>query len=56
MEEAFEGTGLGRKTLSEVCENVGFGVGYAKERLKKHNIQAKEGEILKEAATGHGIT
>ena len=55
IEEEFEGTGLGRKTLSEVCENVGVEVANAKERLKKHNIQVKEGEILKEVAIRHSI-
>jgi hypothetical protein len=50
VEEQFAGTGLGRKTLSQVCENTGVDIMRAKERLNENSIEIKENETLREAS------
>ncbi len=55
IEEQFAGAGLGRKTLSQVCEEVGVDIVHAKERLSKNNIHVKDDEILKNVAARYDI-
>jgi hypothetical protein len=55
VEEVFAGTGLGRKTLSQICKELGVDINHAKEKLSKNNIRLKDDDTLKEAANSHDI-
>ena len=55
VEEKFAGTGIGRKALSWILEDIGIDSELAKQRLSKNNIQADEEETLKEIAQRYGI-
>jgi hypothetical protein len=55
VEEKFAGTGLGRKALSWVLDDIGIDYELAKQRLSKNNIQADEKETLKEISERYGI-
>ena len=50
VEEQFSGTGLGRKTLAEICEQIGIDMKLAKEKLLEKSIEIKEDETLKKIA------
>jgi hypothetical protein len=51
VEEKFSGTGFGRKTLAEMCKAAGVDINIAKDRLRKNNIEMKDDETMKDAAT-----
>lgn len=55
VEEQFASTGLGRKVLSQICENTGVDILRAKAILSKNNIEIKEDETLKEAANRYNL-
>lgn len=51
-----QGSGLGRKTLSEVAEVLGQDVALLIEELAKTGIEAREGDKIKDIAERAGIT
>lgn len=51
VEEQFAGTGVGRKTLAEICKEIGVDLSLAKERLRNSGVEMKDDEVMKEAAT-----
>jgi hypothetical protein len=51
VEEKFSGTGVGRKTLAEVCKEIGADINRARESLRKNNIEMKDDEMMKDGAT-----
>jgi len=53
VEERIAGTGIGRKTLAEFCEENKIDLASAKERLKGKGIQSKDTETMKEIAARH---
>jgi Domain of unknown function (DUF4405) len=53
VEQRFAGTGLGGKTLAQICTEVGVPVDQAKVRLTKAGITAAEDENLKAIAERH---
>lgn len=53
VEEKFAGTGVGRKTLSQICEENKIDLNLAKKRLSEKGIITKEDETLKEIADKH---
>jgi hypothetical protein len=55
VEEQFANTGLGRKFLSQICENTGVDILSAKATLSKNNFEIKEDETLKEAANRYDL-
>lgn len=50
VEEKFAGTGLGRKTLMQICEENSIDITYAKKKLSARKMDIKETETFKEAA------
>jgi hypothetical protein len=56
VEEKFAGTGIGRKSLAEICAQTGVDVAQAKERLARNQIIMRHGETLKEAAAKYNLT
>lgn len=54
VEEKFAGSGLGRKTLKEVCQELNLDLETAKKKLLSRNIQMKEEESLREVADRYG--
>lgn len=55
VEEQFDGTGLGRKTLTQICEELSVDIAYAKKRIYKNNIEMKEDDTLKETASRYDL-
>ena len=55
VEEQFAGTGLGRKTLKDICSEIGIDINYAKEKLSKRSIEIKGDETLKKLASKYDI-
>ncbi|MFN3921732.1 MAG: DUF4405 domain-containing protein [Caldimicrobium sp.] len=53
VEEKFAGTGIGRKTLSQVCAENNIDLTFAKKKLSEKGIIAKDEETLKEIASRH---
>lgn len=51
VEEKFAGTGIGRKTLAQVCAENNIDLTLAKKKLSEKGIIAKEGETMKEIAS-----
>ncbi len=51
VEEKFAGTGVGRKTLTQVCEENNIDLNLAKKKLSEKGISTKEGETMKEIAS-----
>ena len=51
VEEKFAETGVGRKTLAEICKETGVDIYQAKENLRRQGVEMKDDETLKEAAT-----
>jgi hypothetical protein len=49
VDEKFSGTGIGKKTLAEICKETGFDIGHARDNLLKNNIEMKDDETLKTA-------
>ncbi len=56
VEERFNGTGVGKKTLAEMCEKTGFSIDKAKKRIAKAGVEATGGETLKELANALKVT
>jgi hypothetical protein len=54
LPETIEGTGLGKKTLEMICTEKGLSLDEVLFRLKKHGIDAKPTERLKEIANKLG--
>jgi len=50
IEERFAGTGIGQKTLTQVCAQLKFDCSMARKRLKAKGIEIGEGEKIKESA------
>lgn len=50
IEELFEGKGVGKKTVAEVCAEIGFDAATAKSRLAAAGATDIEGKTLKEIA------
>jgi hypothetical protein len=50
IDKLFEGKGVGKKKLSEVCKENNFDVNLAKKKLAQQNIQIKDDETLYDAA------
>ena len=50
VEEQFTGKGVGRKTLAEICQEIGVDINQAKANLGKNNVEMKDDETMKEAA------
>jgi predicted membrane protein len=55
VEEQFAGTGVGRKTLLQICGEVGEDIVVAQKKLLKHNIQVKDDELLKDIANRYDL-
>ncbi|OGP66225.1 MAG: hypothetical protein A2170_14675 [Deltaproteobacteria bacterium RBG_13_53_10] len=55
VDETFSGMGVGRKTLAEMCKEAGIDINQAKEKLRKINIEMKDDETMKDAATRKNI-
>jgi hypothetical protein len=53
VKEMLAGTGIGRKTLAEFCEENKIDFAMAKERLKGKGIQSKDTETMKEITARH---
>jgi hypothetical protein len=49
-------TGLGRKTVEQVCRELGLDVRQGLARLEQAGLQAQAGSTMKEVATAHGRT
>ena len=56
VEERFNGTGVGKKTLTEFCEKIGFPLDKAKKRLAKAGIDATGTETMKDLANTLKVT
>lgn len=56
VEEMFEGRGVGKKTVDEICAEIGFDAATAKERLSTAGVAATDGRTLKEIADGLKVT
>jgi hypothetical protein len=54
VDEKFEGRGMGRKTLAQLAEEIGFDIAKAKRKLAARNMSMKDDETLKDAATKAG--
>ncbi|MFQ3573863.1 MAG: DUF4405 domain-containing protein [Thermodesulfovibrionales bacterium] len=50
VEEKFAGAGIGRKTLPQICEEVGIDISIAKGRLNNKGLKIKDQETFKEIA------
>ena len=50
IEERFAGTGIGRKTLAQVCEQLGLDCSIARKRLGQKGMEIGEGEKIKDSA------
>lgn len=50
VEERFAGTGVGRKTLAEICKEIGVDLSLAKERLRSNGVEMNENETMKDAS------
>ncbi|MFC1852094.1 DUF4405 domain-containing protein [candidate division CSSED10-310 bacterium] len=55
VEEKFTGTGLGRKTLAAVCEELGINLDQARKKLQNNAIIMQENDNLKDVADKHHI-
>jgi hypothetical protein len=55
VEEAFTGTGVGNRTLDQICEGIGLAPEVARNRLARAGVPASPGETLKAAAERHGL-
>ena len=55
VEEKFAEMGVGRMTLVEACQEAGVDIDQARENLKRHSVEMKDDETLKEAATKRGV-
>ena len=55
VDEKFSGMGVGRKTLGEMCKEAGIDINQAKEKLRKVNIDMKDDETMKDAATKKNV-
>ncbi|MDJ0806063.1 MAG: DUF4405 domain-containing protein [Gammaproteobacteria bacterium] len=53
LEVRYAGTGLGRKTLLQVCDQVGLNINLGLQRLAQQGIDATADETLKEVAERH---
>lgn len=56
VEAEFAGTGLGRKTLAEVCAQVGMAPATARERLEAAGIGLADDETFRAVAERHGVS
>jgi hypothetical protein len=56
IEEAFAGTGLGRKTLGQIFQELAIDPETARNRLKKANIKARDDDSIKMLADMHHTT
>lgn len=56
VEERFAGTGVGRKTLTQVCTETGVPLEVAKRRLADAGIEAADDEKMKTIAESRGLT
>jgi hypothetical protein len=50
VEEEFSGKGVGRKTLVELCQELGVDINQAREALRKNNIEMKDEDTMKSGA------
>lgn len=55
VEEVYVGTGVGRKTLEQMCKIAVLDVKIAHERLTRVGIEATDGEKMKEIAERYGV-
>ncbi|GAB6182919.1 DUF4405 domain-containing protein [Thermodesulfovibrio hydrogeniphilus] len=55
VEEKFEGRGIGRKTLLQICNENNIDISLAKKKLAEHGITVKENDTLKEIADQNNI-
>jgi hypothetical protein len=56
VEETFSGTGLGRKTIGQIIEELGLDSDTAYKRLKAANIKAQKDDRFKKLADKHDTT
>lgn len=56
VEELFEGTGIGRKTLAEIITSTGIGKKVAFGRLAEAGVSSKDEETLRQIADRHDLT
>ena len=56
VEERFNGTGVGKKTLTQLCEKIGFPMDKAKKRLSKAGVEATGTETMKDLANKLKVT
>ena len=56
VEEAFAGTGVGRKSIGQVIKDNGLDPKIAYRRLKRDGIEAKDGDKIKELSDKHDST
>ena len=55
VEADFEGTGIGRRTLAEICGNVGIDLATARARLTAAGIETADGETIRSIADRHDM-
>ena len=55
VEERFEGTGVGRKTLENICNEVGVDMAVARKRLAAAGIEATGNETMRAVADHHDM-
>ncbi len=56
IEEKFAGTGLGRKSLIEICKEVSIDINLAQKRLKDKGIKVKADETMREIASRYNTS
>jgi hypothetical protein len=56
VDEKFAGTGVGRKTLTEMIQQTGAEPAKVKERLAKNKVEMKDDETFHDAAGKRKVT
>jgi hypothetical protein len=56
IEEAFAGTGVGRKSIGQIIRDHGLDSKTVHQRLKRDGIEARDGDKIKELADKHDST
>jgi hypothetical protein len=56
VEALYAGTGVGQKTLSEICDQVGVGLEAARARLALAGVEIEAGDKLRPVADRYGVS
>jgi hypothetical protein len=55
VEEKFSGTGLGQKTIGQICSQIKFPLTKARDRLSKKNVKWQDDEKMKDIAERYEV-